>query len=45
MKKNYMTPEVSMFDVVAERGYEGSVDGTLIPGLDTGDGAFEEEAI
>ena len=24
MKKNYITPEVSVFEVVAERGYENS---------------------
>ena len=24
MKKNYITPEVSIFEVVAERGYENS---------------------
>ena len=43
MKKNYMTPEVSMFDVVAERGYEGSVSGTLLPGYGTGSGTWDEE--
>ena len=36
MKKNYITPEVSIFEVVAERGYENSTSFT-IPGMGTDD--------
>ena len=36
MKKNYITPEVSMFEVVAERGYENSTSFN-IPGMGTND--------
>ena len=33
-KKNYITPEVSVFEVVAERGYENSTSFN-IPGMGT----------
>ena len=40
MKKNYMTPEVSVFEVVAERGYENSTSfGIPDLGTDTDDWA------
>ena len=40
MKKNYITPEVSMFEVVAERGYENSTSfGAPDFGTDTDDWA------
>ena len=34
MKKSYITPEVSVFEVVAERGYENSTSFN-IPGMGT----------
>ena len=40
MKKNYITPEVSIFEVVAERGYENSTSfGIPDLGTDTDDWA------
>ena len=37
MKQTYITPEVSLYEVVAERGYQASVEGPgfNIPGYGT----------